>query len=444
MDALPLELKQRICSFLTPKELKPLRLTSKIFAAAAGRYFINRFILFNCSESVAALREITDHEVFSKHITTLVCDTSFLTASPSCQSHDYAFPSPSWDDYRPRTLVLDDKESYGSLTKGVMRRAHDKYQAACKYWEAKKRDSKVHHERFKALMRNQTSEARHLEMAATIRDALQKCPRLRSLILSGRHSSVIKRRRYDVLGIEVRETNATCYWSRLLVQALGDLSQLTSLTLIRTGMEKLAGSRESITLPNLKHFRINQLSERQFSKEDARNCALVLRTANSLETLSLSLPRSYITNIVNSVRSDRLRICLLCFYSVNGDAMVDFLLHHAATLQRLGISQGDADPAWSPVFSGIAGRMPALQRVQFENLERRPLHYMTQESAQEAERFVAFGGSVPMLRYERGFLGENYEHNRGTYTDVPKRNELLPDLWQDYEGFANDKWDRYN
>lgn len=77
MDTLPLELKQRICSFLTPKELKPLRLTSKIFAAAAGRYLIDRFILFNCPDSIATLGEIVRHEVFSKCITTLFATRLF-------------------------------------------------------------------------------------------------------------------------------------------------------------------------------------------------------------------------------------------------------------------------------------------------------------------------------------------------------------------------------
>ncbi|KAH0393660.1 hypothetical protein KCU89_g12181, partial [Aureobasidium melanogenum] len=76
MDALPLELKQRICSFLTPKELKSLRLTCKVFATAAERYFINRFVLFLHPESLTTLRKIAEHETFSKYLTTIVYDTS--------------------------------------------------------------------------------------------------------------------------------------------------------------------------------------------------------------------------------------------------------------------------------------------------------------------------------------------------------------------------------
>jgi hypothetical protein len=98
MDALPLELKQRICSFLTPKDLKPLRLTSKIFATAAERYFIDRFILFNHPDSIAALGEIVAHEVFSRYITTLVCDTSLLNVQKvyaSYQDCRHVSPPPS-------------------------------------------------------------------------------------------------------------------------------------------------------------------------------------------------------------------------------------------------------------------------------------------------------------------------------------------------------------
>lgn len=79
MDALPLELKQRICSFLTPKELKPLRLTCKTFAAAAERFFINRFVLFIHPDSLATLRKIVDHEIFHKYLNTIVYDPSILT-----------------------------------------------------------------------------------------------------------------------------------------------------------------------------------------------------------------------------------------------------------------------------------------------------------------------------------------------------------------------------
>lgn len=439
MDALPLELQQRICSLLTPKELKPLRLTSRIFAAAAGRYFINRFILFNCPESVAALDGITGHEVFSNNITTLVCDISYLEVSPDYRGYGADIPQPEWDEYRPKSLTLDDTKSYGSLTKEVMQRADDRYQSAYKYWEAKKRDNQVLQDRYETLMRNQKSDDHHLEVVATVGKALKECPRLRNLILSNRHSFVTRRRRHNVLGIEVRDTNTICGWSKFLIQALGDLSQLSSLTLVNTGIMRNIEKGSSLSLPNLKHLRVHQPRSHLLSQSGLTDWAL--GEAKSLETLSLLLPAHDITKVVKSLRSDCLRVCLLDFSAVAGLALVDFLLHHAASLQRLGLCRGSTDIGWAPVLSSIAGKFLALQRVQFDNLEdMSTVHSITLESAREAEHFVAFGGTTPVLQYhDRRTL---YSHfHRGTYTDGPKQSELPSGLWQDYESIANEEWD---
>ncbi|KAG9657097.1 hypothetical protein KCU95_g4296, partial [Aureobasidium melanogenum] len=327
MDTLPLELKQRICSFLTPKELKPLRLTCKVFATAAERYFIHRFILFNHPDSVATLRKIIDNKIFNRYLMTLICDTSFVEEHPNYDDCREPVPEnlpPSWDDYRPKTLVLDETESYGSLTKKVMIRAHDEYQNAWRAWETRKRDEKAR----------------------------------RGCVLEG-------------------ETADFTRWRR------------------------------------------------------------ILRGATSLETLSLALVEEDITKIVETLRSDCLRMCLLDFLCVKGDVLIDFLLHHASSLQRLGLGCGMTDIGWSRVFSSIAGRLPALERVQFEALVGGPdLDRMTPLSAQKAERFVTFGGSEPLLRFEDH--EESYIYpGRGTYTAGPKQLELPPGLWQDYEEIAN-------
>jgi hypothetical protein len=439
INALPLEIKQRICSFLTPKELKPLRLTARIFATAAERYLIDRFILFNCPDSIAALDEIIDHEVFSKHLTTLVCDTATLTLSPGNQSYGSICPPPSWDDYRPKTLALNDTESYGSLTKRVMQCAHDRYQTACNDWEARKKDRQVRRDRYEAL-RDQQSDAHILKTVATVRKAVERCPRLRNLVLSGRHSFVTRKRRLDILGIEVRDFNGISGWSRFIVRTLKDLSQLSSLTLIYTNVQGQCELQTGLTLPNLKHLRISHSFNSHCSPNQLKNCALILRGAKSLETLNLSLPAHRVTNMVKSLRSDCLRVCLLSFYGVAEDALVSFLLHHAASLQRLGLGDGFVDTDWSSVFSSIARRLPALQRAQFENLERGPFGRMARGSAQKAERYVACGGPVPVLKYCHG-KNHYSESGRGTYTHGPKQDDPLPGIWPDYERIANERWD---
>jgi hypothetical protein len=447
MDALPLELKQRICSFLTPKDLKPLRLTSIIFATASERYFISRFILFNCPDSIAVLNDIVDHGVFSKHLTTLVCDTSRPKIGRVFRRYrdrqPYTLP-PFWSDYRPKTLALDDKESYGSQTKRVMQRAHDEYRTACRDWEATNTRNQALRDWYHTMADREENDAHHLKIVAILRKAFGRCPRLRNLVLSSRHTATVKRTRSDMLDYDAFTTWGSPCWSKYLTQTWKSLSQLESLTLISTGMAEQPMHRADLVLPKLKHLRINQLraSRDRYSVTELTNCTLILSGAKSLETLSLSLPEHDITSLVNSTRSDCLQECLFSFDFVDSNALVDFLLHHVVSVQRLGLMNGDTAIDWTSISSNIAGRFPALQRVQFENLGPNDFTVMTPESAQKAERFVAFGGPVPVLQY--GDEDHRYTYvgsHRGTHINGLKQSELSSGLWQDYEEIVNEEWD---
>ncbi|THX53565.1 hypothetical protein D6D06_06037 [Aureobasidium pullulans] len=76
MDALPLEIKENICSFLSPSHLRPLRLVSKEFASAAILYFIPRIFLFNHPDSCIEMNAILRHPEIPKYINTLIVDPS--------------------------------------------------------------------------------------------------------------------------------------------------------------------------------------------------------------------------------------------------------------------------------------------------------------------------------------------------------------------------------
>ncbi|KAG9944206.1 hypothetical protein KCU85_g8120, partial [Aureobasidium melanogenum] len=115
MEKLPLELKQRVCSFLhaNPKLLKPIRLVSKQFADAAAPYLLPRVFLVKHRDSCAEVREIADHAIFSKHVTTLVVDPSNLKNPKSFQKwvddhshlrHNY----PDWWDFKPDDIDYDE------------------------------------------------------------------------------------------------------------------------------------------------------------------------------------------------------------------------------------------------------------------------------------------------------------------------------------------------
>lgn len=75
---LPLELKQRICSYLTPKHFKFFRLTSRDHAAAASRYLLPRIFLLNHPDSSQGIRDIARHQLLSLPLTMLVIDVSCL------------------------------------------------------------------------------------------------------------------------------------------------------------------------------------------------------------------------------------------------------------------------------------------------------------------------------------------------------------------------------
>jgi hypothetical protein len=82
MDDLPLELKQRVCSYLSPKDLKSFRSTGKFYAAATDRYLVPRIFLCNHPDSFQEIQDITDHPELRHSVTTLVIDTSCLHLWP--------------------------------------------------------------------------------------------------------------------------------------------------------------------------------------------------------------------------------------------------------------------------------------------------------------------------------------------------------------------------
>jgi hypothetical protein len=82
MDDLPLELKQRVCSYLAPKDLKSFRSTAKFYAAATDRYLLPRIFLSNHPDSFQEIHDTVNHPALRHSVTTLVVDTSCLILFP--------------------------------------------------------------------------------------------------------------------------------------------------------------------------------------------------------------------------------------------------------------------------------------------------------------------------------------------------------------------------
>jgi hypothetical protein len=103
MDDLSLELKQRVCSYLTPKDLKSFRLTAKFYAAATDRYLVPRSFLSNHPKSFQEIQDVINHPQLRHSVTTLVVDTSWLRLFPKYQDWARVFAN---DEGAPADQVV--------------------------------------------------------------------------------------------------------------------------------------------------------------------------------------------------------------------------------------------------------------------------------------------------------------------------------------------------
>ncbi|KAG9526140.1 hypothetical protein KCV07_g893, partial [Aureobasidium melanogenum] len=160
MEKLPFELKQRVCSFLQadPKLLKPIRLVSKQFADAAAPYLLPRIFLVKHRDSCAEVREIADHAIFSKHITTLIVDPSNLKNHKSFQK---------WVAVKKVTKALRKSQEH--------------------YWKAQRQ-----------IAAYQSTEEFRRCFLDTIAYAFKMCPNLVNIVIAPPQSGQNQRRLLDV------------------------------------------------------------------------------------------------------------------------------------------------------------------------------------------------------------------------------------------------------
>ncbi|KAH0003799.1 hypothetical protein KCU78_g13710, partial [Aureobasidium melanogenum] len=432
MNALPLELKQRICSFLTPKYLKPLRLTCKVFATAAERYLIERFILFLHPESLATLRKIAEHEAFSKYLTTVIYDSTRLRRGSWETSQRRPLETPRWADYRPKTLTLNEHESYAELTTRIMRIATNNHAAA-------QAEVRAHRIRLKQLYYYQRSSEVYGDLKRVMKHAFGRCGRLKNVVLSSCHPIAVTEARAQFFEV----AHSIKWWildSDMPEETFWDPRAFESLTLIEMNLPTGFRLSDAQAMSNLKHLRV-RLAEGTYSYE-VPELRHVFEGICQLETLSLFASDYDITEIIKVIRSSNLRVCLIHFDHIQGDELVDFLLHSANTLQRLAIGFGSTGIGWAPVLCSISCRFPALKRVQLEDLKH-PVYQMSmsRDAELQAERFVLSGGLKPLIQYTTITSNSYDSRGRGFSTNEDSYEELPSGLWTDYEKIANEYWD---
>ncbi|KAG9521298.1 hypothetical protein KCV07_g3705, partial [Aureobasidium melanogenum] len=368
MESLPLELKQRVCSYLTPKDLKSLRLTSKVFASAACRNFLPRVFLHNHPSSFEEIQDIANHPDLKHSVTTLVIDTSCLRSYPRYDDWARHFrPTPT---YRAE-LEKVELPAGNSDARTVRRLRREK---VCEKW-------KTYQDRASAQRKKSSRDC----MLNSIALAFQMCPRLRNLVIefNGRNqngSELCKRRtRLSQNDLPSSATHITTSYSPSwdpmtfdiwdLLKPVHDVDRaLHSLVLLdpRLVCPKSSTLPTTSIFTNLKHLRETDCPRDVLT--------FVTTSAPALESFGTEdvfgrQRGSSMLSLMNAPPLPKLRACSLRNPS-NEDHLIRFLLRQSRTLQRLRIhnSVGYSPVNWNSFVTRAKGKLPNLRRVELVNL----------------------------------------------------------------------------
>lgn len=467
MDKLPLEIKQRICSFLhsSPQLLKIVRLVSTDFASAAAPYLIPRVFLFKHPFSCRKLRSIVEHPIFSKHLTTLVVDPSNLKKHNSFQAwlddHEVLQEKfPSWWDFKPEDIEYDedgDPMLFEAQSRTKWLAACGKFDAAVKKLSKQLKDSHEHHWRSQQnLATYLSSKAFRRELADTIANAFWACPNLVNIVIAdpeyGPKRGLSRKMAlfrdiypHPAAWIDSESHDPSEFGLLELMSAVNHQNTgLNSLTIIELPFNcaeySMVASLES--LKSLKHIRIsyrylmdNPTTKFGFNLEEA------IRQANVLETLWLDMP-PLVSNIFDgdamllAINSKSFRDIILHNVTVSEDLLVDFLLRNSQSLQQLSIGVTLKTGTWVSVFHRIKCQMTALERMQIAYIRQRKNSDIIDLSSDwwmPARDFVFEGGELlgPSPRHEE----RDTANFRDCYISRPSRSNDLPEkgLWKEYD-----------
>ncbi|KAG9693901.1 hypothetical protein KCU95_g8688, partial [Aureobasidium melanogenum] len=472
MEKLPLELKQRVCSFLhaNPKLLKPIRLVSKQFADAAAPYLLPRVFLVKHRDSCAEVREIVDHAIFSKHVTTLVVDPSNLKNHKSFQKwvdeHSHLRHSyPDWWDFKPDDIDYDedgDPLLDTSDARSKWSNAHKNFKAATKkVTKALKKSQEHYWKAQRQIAAYQSTEEFRRCFLDTIAYAFKMCPNLVNIVVAppqpGQNHIILK-----LLSMFKSIHPHPDAWvdadlhdpfefglTEVLSAADHKNAGLHSLTIINLPF-KCADYTEVDSFKSfehLKHVRIgyNRLPNNPktmfgFNLEEA------IGKANVLETIWVEMPpraRNIFNGdaVLHALDSRVLRDVVFGNIAVTENALVNFLLRHTQSLQQFDIcSLTLTAGSWTSTFRRISCQMTALKRVQiveiFEMEAGERVSPYTFKWWSEAREFILNGGALsePLPIDE-----DEYEDEYDEYYERSIRKLDLPEegLWKDYDNNMN-------
>lgn len=479
MEKLPLELKQRICSFFhaSPKSLKPIRLVSKQFANAAAPYLLPRIFLVKHKDSCAEVREIANHAVFSKHVTTLVVDPSNLKNHKSFQKWTFEhshlrYSYPDWWDYKPDDIDYDedgDPLLYTSDARAKWSAADKKFDAARKKVTKVLKKSQGHYWKAqRQIAAYQSTEEFRRRFLDTIVYAFEMCPNLVNIVIAppqpGQSAVILKLlsmfksiHPHPEAWVDAKFHDPFEFGlAEVLSAADHKNAGLHSLTIIDLPF-KCASHTEIESLKSfehLKHIRIgyNRLPNNPKTMFDF-NLEEAIGKADILETIWLSMPpqgsrRNMFDGdaMLRALDSRLLRDVLLHNLVVTEDALVAFLLRHTQSLQQLDIALTLSAGNWPSAFRRISCQMAALKRVHIIKISEievdEDMSSYTPTWCSEARDFILNGGvlSEPSL-YDKDDDGDDVEYFQ-QYDGSDLRQQNLPEegLWDDFDRYVNPRF----
>ncbi|THZ09466.1 hypothetical protein D6C91_09961 [Aureobasidium pullulans] len=423
MDALPLEIKENICSFLSPSHLKLLRLVSKEFASAAIPHFIPRIFLFNHHDSCLEVNKILRHPEIPKYINTLIVDPTFV------QSFD------NFDDwvegYELNTLIVDPD----------FVQSFDNFDDWVENYELRKgRHSKTELEEkrkmYNTLRINQESGEIGRSMALVVRTAFSNCRNLKNFILATFHPPNVLRKRDGVfhgLPLEYSLHPVTAAASCLpLCEGVAESLQTITIKTIELNQWNGGTSR------NLRHLRV---SLRRCKSRPSPRFDAMIHSAIHLETLWIEFPWMHdddglysLGSLLRGIRLEKLHECLLFSVSVSEDELVDFLLHHTQSLRTFGIGGSRLhEGSWPSLFRRLSCQMAVLKQFAPETPLLAHESEYTGSYMVAVKKFVLHGGPEPV----ETFL-EDFPHDYEVYENGSRIiHHVQEGLWKDYDRTMN-------
>ncbi|TIA24583.1 hypothetical protein D6C80_00056 [Aureobasidium pullulans] len=422
MNKLPAELKDMVCSFLTPYQLRPVRLVSKTFyQAAALHYKVPRIFLFNHPYSLKELDNITSHPVYRDDLTTIIIDPTSIPKMKDQHDCVRNIPAvwrvPRWEDFAPppqeifngvdRVLQL----FYAALGATYM---YDKA------WD----DAILSESQLETIWQTHNEVQSYQEstnVSAVICSKLQLafncCPKLRHIVLTSDHRkySAGSNKKHSIfenviLGIDSEQPKPQPRIGLYDILQVAHAGGWPVETLTIYNIELRKWTSQIVILWDLLHLRaLNDIDHFHTALFDIMNVAPNLKTL-WVRTNSLDDDIPSWGGILRNIHLAHLEELFFEYIYFDKDNLVGFLVRHASSLRSLAMREVVISGGWPGLLRSLGHQLPNLNKVSLDFLTGQQANYVAwyKDSFMiDAESFLLHGGHLPVEQ----FIRKRYEND---------------------------------